>query len=507
MTSPAENTFDILVVGAGGSGLATAVSAAEGGARVLVLEKQATPGGTTGMAVGSFTAANTSLQEQAGVSDSVDDHVEDAAGFAPPEIEARNNAAMRKAFLTEAAATFEWLKGMGLAFHGPSPEPPNRAPRMHNVVPAARAYVYTLAERLRTLGGEIRCNAPVTRLIVEEGRVAGVVASCDGAEKTLRAVRGVVLAAGDYSGAPDLIARFKGEAYGRVEGINTNAHGDGHRLAESVGAPLVNMDVTYGPELRFIPSDKKSVLDRLPAGGVVRNLAGSLMPFAPKFMVNALIKQQLVSWQHPEDALFDDGAILVNQAGQRFCDETRTPDRELAIAEQAGGHAYLLLDAKLAERYRAWPHYISTAPEIAYAYVKDYLRLRPDVACAGSSVGDLATTRNIDGSALEATVADYNACLEEGSSDPFGREVGRVPLAGDRWVLLGPAKAYFTITEGSPECTPDGQVLGDDGTPIDGLYAVGQNGLNGQILFGHGLHIAWAMTSGRLVGQRLAKGR
>ncbi len=47
------------------------------------------------------------------------------------------------------------------------------------------------------------------------------------------------------------------------------------------------------------------------------------------------------------------------------------------------------------------------------------------------------------------------------------------------------------------------QVLDKDGQAIPGLYAVGQNGLGGMILWGHGLHIAWAMTSGRLAGTAL----
>ena len=45
-----------------------------------------------------------------------------------------------------------------------------------------------------------------------------------------------------------------------------------------------------------------------------------------------MIRRLLVTWQHPEDALLDDGAILVNARGERFCDETLWPQREIAIA-------------------------------------------------------------------------------------------------------------------------------------------------------------------------------
>jgi fumarate reductase flavoprotein subunit len=79
----------VIVVGGGGSGLAASVSAAEHGATVLLLEKRPHLGGTIGTAVGSFTACETRAQQAAGIQDSAAEHAEDAARFAPAEIEAR----------------------------------------------------------------------------------------------------------------------------------------------------------------------------------------------------------------------------------------------------------------------------------------------------------------------------------------------------------------------------------------------------------------------------------
>ena len=67
-------------------------------------------------------------------------------------------------------------------------------------------------------------------------------------------------------------------------------------------------------------------------------------------------------------------------------------------------------------------------------------------------------------------------------------------------------KAYFTTTEGGARVTPRLEVVGADGRPIPGLYAAGQNGLGGMVLWGHGLHIAWALTSGRLAGREVMSG-
>lgn len=502
-----KTQFDVIVVGGGGSGLAAAVSAAEHGADVLLLEKQLALGGTTGIAVGSFTANQTRLQNRNGIEDSPEAHNEDAGLFPASDIEARNNDELRRFFLGHAADTLHWLMDMGLSFHGPNPEPPNRVPRMHNVVPGAKAYVATLHARLIKLGGTVRVNSAVQRLLQnDDGAVTGVAVrvsagksnqqhKVDENEIHFLAKRGVVLAAGDYANCPDTIARFKGDRYASVEGINPDADGDGHRLAEAAGAKLLNMDVTYGPEIRFVPPPGKTFQQLLPTSGLSARIMGHLLPFVPQFLMNPMIRRLLVTWQHPENSLFDDGAILINREGRRFCDETLWPEREIGVAAQPDKECFILLDHSLAERYSQWPNFISTAPKIAYAYVADYLRLRPDVAIQAASLDTIAQRRGIPQESLRKTVAETNQERLENNCPQ---------LDGQQWTLLGPAKAYFTTTEGGAAINQQFQALDESGNPIPGLYAVGQTGLGGQILWGHGLHIAWAMTSGRLVGRQLA---
>jgi hypothetical protein len=148
---------------------------------------------------------------------------------------------------------------------------------------------------------------------------------------------------------------------------------------------------------------------------------------------------------------------------------------------------------------------VSTAPEVAYAYVADYRRMRPDVTTAAGNLEQLAAARRLPAAALRATVEQFNRFAEGQAADPFARAQRVAPLARGPWVLLGPAKAYFTTTEGGSAINDRMQVLDPRGQPIDGLYAAGQNGLGGLVLWGHGLHIAWALTSGRLAGEVLAQ--
>jgi succinate dehydrogenase/fumarate reductase flavoprotein subunit len=491
-----DEVYDVIVVGGGGSGLAAALSACQGRASVLLLEKHRQLGGATGIAVGSFTANRTYMQQQAGVQDSLDAHAEDAGLFAPPEIEARNNEQMRRWFLDHGAETFDWLTSMGLVFQGPNPEPPNRVPRMHNVVPGAKAYIALLHARLISLGGKVLTNAPVVDLVYEDRHVGGVLARVEGNLTRFTARHGVVLAAGDYANAPQMIARFKGNRFAEIEGINERATGDGHMLAERVGAKLVNMDVTYGPELRFIPPRTRTFQQLLPTQGFLADWMGRLVPLVPQAIISSMIRRLLVTWQHPENSLFEDGAILVNARGERFCDESVWPDREITIANQPGKICYILLDHRLTLHYSQWPHFVSTAPKIAYAYVKDYLKLRPDVTVKSATLKGIAEKRGFQPEILQQTVDVYNH---------QATRQAKHGLTEGPWILLGPAKAYFTTTEGGVAINRSFQVLDEEGGPIPGLYAVGQNGLGGQILWGHGLHIAWAMTSGRMVGELLSR--
>ncbi len=489
MTQPRFD-YDVVVVGGGGSGLAAAVSAAERGLRVVLLEKQPQLGGTTGIAIGSFTANRTRFQRKQSIQDDPIQHNEDAALFAPLDIEARGNGELRQFFLEHAAATLAWLEGFGLSFHGPSPEPPNRVARMHNVVPNAKAYIAALQRRLIRLKGAIIVNARTESLLRDGDRVVGVEAARNGAREQYLAARGVVLAAGDYANNPGMIAEHKGADFGGIEGINPFSTGEGQQLVASAGGKLLNMDVTYGPELRFVPPPRNPLSQLLPSSGPAARLMAWLVPLLPKPVVTGMIKRLLVTWQHPENALFEDGAVLINQQATRFCDETQCPLREIAVADQPDKIAYMLMDAELAERYSKWPHFISTAPDIAYAYTDDYLRLRPDVAIEARSWGELAAKRALP-SRLTLTA--------EGCPPP------KRAFRGDRFVLLGPVKGYFTTTEGGAAIDRRFRVLDENGQPIPGLHAVGQTGLGGQILWGHGLHIAWAMTSGRLVGEELAR--
>ncbi|MCG8355043.1 MAG: FAD-dependent oxidoreductase, partial [Kiloniellales bacterium] len=181
---------DVVVVGGGGAGLSAALEAARAGRQVVLLEKMPQLTGTTGRSVGSITATRTSLQAKAGVQDSPDEHFEDMALFADlaqPEAARSDNLELRRVLVDNVPDTIRELMDLGVVFFGPMPEPPHRKPRMHNVLPHSRSYLFHLSRACRKAGVDIRLNTRVTRLLTEGRRVIGVEAGQAGRTLCFRA--------------------------------------------------------------------------------------------------------------------------------------------------------------------------------------------------------------------------------------------------------------------------------------------------------------------------------
>jgi succinate dehydrogenase/fumarate reductase flavoprotein subunit len=482
-TMQPDETVDVLVIGAGGAGLAAAIEAADAGARVVLLEKNDAPGGSTAWSIGSVSASQTPHQRAQGIDDTPLAHWEDMPGFAGT-LAARDNDALRRVLCDAMPDTFQWLLDSGVRFMGPMPEPPHRVPRMHNVLPNSRSFIYHLTRRARRSGVEIRVRAKVVELVFEADHVRGVLVEQEGgATRRIDARGGVILAAGDFTNSPELKARFMGPQEAKVAAVNAGATGDGQRMAERCGAQIVNGDLALGPEIRFIAPAKENFVRRLPPW---RSLA-AVMQWSMKHVPNAILRPFLMKFLTtalaPALALFDDGALLVNARGERFCDEHDRP--AYSLPDQPGGVGYIVIDGRIAERYSRWPHFISTAPGVAYAYLADYRRNRPDVYREAATIEGLAALTGMDAATLRASLKSVSG----------ERALGVAPF-----IALGPVRAVFVHSEGGLRVNTEHRVLDAAGQPIAGLYAAGSTGQGGLLLKGHGHHLAWAFASGRRAG-------
>lgn len=486
----ADETFDVVVIGGGGSGLAAAIEAHALGRDVILLEKNAALGGSTAWSIGSVSASSTPHQLRKGIKDGPQDHWRDMAGF-NGDLDARDNAPLRRVLTDAMPDTFRWLISHGIRFYGPMPEPPHNKPRMHNVLPNSRSFIVHLERAARRDGVVIRTQARATSLVVEDGRVVGIDCETPSGRHRYRARGGVILATGDFTNDPELKARFMGSQEAKVAGVNVNATGDGQKLALTLGARIINGDLALGPELRFVPPQGRNLLLRLPPWPLLANLMAWSLEHMPSALLRPFIMSFVTTALAPSLELFAQGAILVNRKGERFADER---DREaFAIPDQPDGIGYIMLDGRIARQFSAWPHFVSTAPGVAYAYVDDYKRNRPDIYTSGATLDALADKLKIPSGALTATVAAANA------------SAGNKPrLDAGPYVALGPVRAVFVHAEGGLAVDLEHRVLSADDAPIPGLYAAGSTGQGGLLLRGHGHHLAWAFASGRRAGRNAA---
>ena len=365
---------------------------------------------------------------------------------------------------------------------------------MHNVLPNSRAFPHHLGRHCRRLGVEFRLSTAAIDLVRDSGRVTGVVArDAGGLVQSVMARHGVVLASGDYSADPELKQQYAGALAARTPPVNAHSTGDGQRLGLAQGGRIVNGDIVSGPRLRFTPPPQGSLADRLPPYGFVGKAGKLAIDHAPAWLLRPFLMSFVTTALGVEADLYKNGAILVNTSGERFADELGTPFER--VTEQPGGLAYIVLDSAIATKFSAWPHFVSTAPGVAYAYIADYRRSRRDIFHEATTIQALAGKMRIPADKLEATIAESAA---------QARAAGRPALTQAPYIALGPIKAYMVFTDGGLAVTQRLEVTGQGGQPIPGLYAAGSAGQGGVLLHGHGHHLGWAFVSGRIAGRNAA---
>lgn len=451
----------LVVVGAGGAGTAAALSAAEQGAEVILLEKMAFIGGSSATCGGGLGAVASSEQEAAGVQNDKDAFY----AYLLENGSQKNDQALARLYADYSGEMIDWLLSQGAELTRPEMK---EAPYGDYVAKG------TGAALMKTLGERVQENDSITlmlqtkaeELIVEDGAVVGVKAKgADGTLYTIRA-KAVVLATGGFANnremLPDSVRNIV--YYGPV-----SSTGDGHAMAMAVGAQIANTDW----------------IAVKPNGVDTGNGLGKYTQPANKQL-----------WAKT-------GAISVNLDGVRVTNENGSEAALNAVyMAQEDEALYTVMDQAAYDLFvsAGIEKLLFTQQEIDGWLEQDGQGL-PRLT-SGQTLEEAAGKMGINGENLVKTVERYNELVAQGEDTDFGRTVS-VPLGEGPYYILK-QNLRFAQTLGGIVANGDLQILNAQGEPIPGLYGAGE-------LVGgaHGDHVVsllgWSITSGRYVGQRLGE--
>jgi fumarate reductase flavoprotein subunit len=445
---------DIGIAGAGGCGLAAALAAAHPDLKVVVWEKAASAGGTTALSAGLIAAAGTHLQRAAGVFETGDALLNDVRTRSG----GRSDPALASQLCTSAAGLVEWLdEGLGLRLELASERGDVGHARTRLHAPASHSgkeLVDGLVRLLQRRGVRLRLGTPVLQVWTDAGgAVTGVRIKVPRKSPTNVRCQRLVLATDGFGANRELLAQHCPAAAGLPYVGAETSSGDGLVWAAEVGAATRDLDAYAA------------------------------------YATVAVGANLLIPW-----AVVDSGAILVNQRGERFADETRGPAAlAAALLAQPGHVAYEVLDARILQVVAAQhPHFAS--------------EVVPRVLRRADEVEALAKQFQIGSDALAGTVASYNTAVTTGS-DAFGRRTFGAPLAPPFYgVRVG---AALLQTLGGLAIDTHARVLRADGTPIPNLYAGGGAavGISGPGSEGYlaGTGLLCALGWGKIAGEHAAQ--
>lgn len=437
---------DVVVIGAGGAGMTAAITAHEAGKEVILLEKMPYAGGNTTKSTGGMNAAETSVQAELGIEDSVQTFIDDTMTGGKNV----NDLALVTTMAENSAEAIDWLASIGAPLPEVSFSGGATNKRIHRPEGGAAVGPYLVEKLLAKIGEDeisLLYNTEATELIVEDGAVTGVKATGDGISYTINA-KAVVLATGGFGANLEMCAEYNPDLAGFVTTNSPCATGDGIKMAEAAGAATVDME-----QIQIHPTVYQ----------------------ATSLMVTESVR--------------GGGAILVNASGERFIDEMETRD-VVSAAEiaQEGGYAYLVFDQAQRDNLSAIDSYVSNG-----------LTVQAD------TIEDLATQMGVDAANLQATVEAWNKAVAEQNDEAFGRTTGMdvdISVAPFYAIQIAPGIHH---TMGGVKIDTTASVIGVDGEPIPGLFAAGEvtGGVHGANRIG-GNAVADIIVFGRIAGQSAA---
>lgn len=436
---------DVVVIGAGGAGLTSAIAAYEKGAKVILIEKTELLGGNTNYATAGLNAAGTKIQENLGIKDSPELFYEDTMKGGKN----KNNKELVRVLVNNSSAIVDWLTERGADLSELTSTGGQSVKRTHRPTGGSAVGPNIVAALSKTAESEkidIRKGTKAIALVKAKNRIVGVkVREIDGKEYTIKA-KAVIVATGGFGANAKMVEKYNPKLKGFGSTNNPAIVGDGIIMVEKVGGALVDMS-----EIQTHPT-------------VVHN------------------KTNMIT-----EAVRGEGAILVNRDGKRFIDELETRDVvSKAILNQKGKLAFLIFDEGIRTKLKA-----------ADSYVKKGFAVE-------GTLEEIAAKIGTDAKTLEATLNKYNEAVRNKVDSEFNKKTLPKELTGTKYYAIEVSPAVHH-TMGGVRINTNAEVLGKNGRPIKGLYAAGEvtGGIHGANRIG-GNAVADITIFGKIAGENAA---
>lgn len=450
---------EVAIIGAGGAGLAAAVSAHQNGAKVIVIEKMPNVGGNTIISGSAFNAVDEKRQSAQGIEDSIEKHYTQTFEGG----DKKGDPELVRVLVENAYPTIEWLESLGMEFKDTVFTVLGALwPRSHKPVePLGTGYINTYMNYINENKEDIRIltETEAKELVVSpEGRVTGFIAEGNSGKVTVNASKGVIVATGGFGANVEMRDQYN-TIWPKLTDIKTTNHkgatGDGILMAEKIDASIVQME-----NIQLLPMGD-------PETG---SLSGNI--------------EQGV-----------ENRIFVNSSGNRFVDEGARRDvMTKALMEQENSTMWVIVDQHsypTGDTVNNFNESIDSLVEQGRAFKADTLE-------------DLAKQINVEPENLKKAVEAFNASVD-GAKDEFGRtlfmdKIDTAPF------YAGARVPTVHHTMGGIKITPETRVVDNNGVIIEGLFAAGEvtGGIHGSNRLG-GNALADVNTFGRIAGEQAAK--
>lgn len=443
-----KDSYDIIIIGAGGAGMTAALEAKASGMNPVIFEKMPVAGGNTTKSSSGMNASETKFQKEQGIEDSNDKFYEETLKGGHNT----NDTELLRYFVDHSAEAIDWLDAIGIRLNNLTITGGMSEKRTHRPEDGSAVGQYLVDGLVRNVeeqGIPLFVNANVKEITQQDGKVSGVkVVLNDTEEKTITA-KAVIVATGGYGANPEMITQFRPDLKGYVTTNQVGSTGDGITMIEKLGGVTVDMD-----QIQVHPTVQQE-------------------------------KSYLIG-----EAVRGEGAILVSSEGVRFYNEMDTRDKvTAAINALPEKSAYLVFDSGVKSRAKA---------------IQQYEKM--GFVIQGDTIEALAEAMGVPEDALAKTLETWNAAVQGKNDAEFGRTTGMdYDLSGAPYyaIKIAPGIHY---TMGGVKINTNTEVLNKDGNPIPGLFAAGEvtGGLHGDNRIG-GNSVADIIIFGRQAGVKAAE--